>query len=109
MATLHDDALTLQYDRSGAHLTVYVGGELDLTGAGTFADDVVARTGPHVRHVTLDVSTLAYCDSSGLNALVRIARHLQETGAQLTVYQPRAMVRHLLEITGVQTIVDIRG
>jgi anti-sigma B factor antagonist len=101
--------LSVQFDRSGPNLTVYLEGELDLTVAPAFAEQVRREAGDGVTHVTLDVSQLHYCDSSGLAAFVTIHRHLQGIGAEASIFQAQEIVRQVLQVTGIDGIIPLRG
>ncbi|HEX2577506.1 MAG TPA: STAS domain-containing protein [Aquihabitans sp.] len=104
-----EDVLGVQFDRSGRQLTVYLDGELDLTSAPAFADAVIEECGDDVSSLTLDVSTLTFCDSAGLAAIVRIQEEAAAQGKKLILYQPGPLLRRLLAVTKVDSVVDIRS
>lgn len=85
---------------------VRVEGELD----GANADELVAAVGPLVERgshdVVLDCGSLRFCDSSGLRALVQIC-HLLPPGGTCTLVRPRPTVRTVVEVTGLDALVQM--
>ncbi|MFE7932359.1 STAS domain-containing protein [Streptomyces sp. NPDC057456] len=85
-----------------------VAGDLDLNTA-----DVLHRTVEGVlrdhRTAILDLTGVTFCDSSGLNALLRLRRHTQETGSRLVLAAPPAQMLRLLTITGAGAIFTVYG
>lgn len=79
---------------------VLVGGDLDLAGAAEFVAGVGARL-KLGGSLLLDLSALAFIDSSGLRALDEILREADQKGASLTISSDLpAPVRRLLDLTG---------
>ncbi|HSK55212.1 MAG TPA: STAS domain-containing protein [Jiangellales bacterium] len=75
-------------------------GDVDLVSAPALADQVDALAlGPGHR-VVLDLSQVAFMDSTGLHVLVRLHRRVEQVDGVLTVRDPGSQVRHLLELTG---------
>jgi anti-sigma B factor antagonist len=86
------EALGLRCDarERGDELVLAVSGELDLHTAPQLCARVEATfRGRHAR-VLLDLSELAFCDSTGLRALLGVAREAQVHGLPLGVVAPRA-------------------
>lgn len=91
--------LTIQPDAGGA-ITVALSGEVDLATAGQFEAEVERLVTTGVRQLIVDLGEVTFCDSTGLNALVR-ARHLCETkGGTLRITRPRGEVAEVLSISG---------
>jgi anti-anti-sigma factor len=80
-------------------------GELDHDSAAWLGRLVERRVGSLPgRRLLLDCSRLRFCDSSGLNALLR-ARHAAETaGAGLALIGVGAQVARVLEVTGAAAV-----
>jgi anti-anti-sigma factor len=94
------------YARDNGTVVVRFIGELDIAGAnraeevGTAAlSELDGETTPLV----IDVSELTFCDSSGLQAMMRIRASAEVLGRQVTLRKPSAMLRRTLELT------DLRG
>ncbi|MFJ4862309.1 MULTISPECIES: STAS domain-containing protein [unclassified Streptomyces] len=81
---------------------IHVAGEMDMDRAHVFRaelDAVIANASAGVE-VVVDLSGLAFCDSSGLNALLAARQHAEESGHHLRLAGPSPQVTRLLEITG---------
>jgi len=76
-------------------LIIRVSGEIDMTNAEHFADQILEHA-EDVGAVTLDLSELAYFDSTGIAALSRLKHRF---GEGLTII-PSPVVRRALEIVG---------
>lgn len=50
--------------------------------------------------LTVDLADLAFCDSAGINALVRLRKSCDRAGGRLVVTNPPAQVRYVLEVNG---------
>ncbi|MFF1413012.1 STAS domain-containing protein [Streptomyces sp. NPDC058289] len=61
--------------------------------------EAVTRTGGRA-DIIVDLSGLAFCDSAGLNLLLRARLQASESGHTLRLAAPRAQMLRLLEITG---------
>jgi anti-sigma B factor antagonist len=55
--------------------------------------------------VVIDMSELAFMDSSGLTVMLEAARR----GASVVLRQPSPVVRRLVEITGLTDVLRIEG
>ena len=75
-----------------------ISGELDLVSEATFRQHVLAAARPGAT-IRLDVSDLAFMDSSGLNVLVQILRTIGPDG-RLSIEQPNPFVRRVLGVAG---------
>ncbi|MFF2384476.1 STAS domain-containing protein [Streptomyces sp. NPDC058108] len=59
------------------------------------------------RTVILDLTGVTFCDSSGLNSLLRLRRRAQDGGGQLALAAPSRQMMRLLSITGAATVFAI--
>ncbi|GGX60551.1 STAS domain-containing protein [Streptomyces minutiscleroticus] len=80
-----------------------VRGEMDLHTTADFYPRATALIDDHP-HVILDLSGITFCDSSGLNTLLRLRRHADENGGRLTLAAPTDRVMHILRLTGIDTV-----
>lgn len=101
--------LSVQFDRSGYHLTVYLAGEFDLAGGPDLARQVIRRADPSVEEVWLDLSALSYCDSAGLAAFLAIDEHVTLQDGLTVLYQPRGTVSTLLAVSGIDHQIRVIG
>ncbi|BFV56494.1 STAS domain-containing protein [Kitasatospora sp. CMC57] len=82
-------------------------GDLDLDSVPTAraALEEGVRTGPPV--LVVDLEEVAFCDSSGLNLLIRTRLAAQEAAVDLRIGPLSAPVERLLEITGATEIFQL--
>lgn len=94
--------LTLTVDRGGAHaLRIAPSGDLDLATAGTLVDEVMRQLQTPDRLLVLNFAGVQFCDSSGINALVRIRKHCDGNHTQLQLTNLTRDIHYVLvEITG---------
>jgi anti-sigma B factor antagonist len=60
-------------------------------------------------HIDLDMSAVTFMDCSGLAVLVDAHRRLATTHSHLAVVNPAPMVLKVIELTGTDSILDIRS
>ncbi|MEV5903579.1 STAS domain-containing protein [Streptomyces sp. NPDC052127] len=94
-------ATTVQYEQDGARVVV-AHGDYDTNTIAPLEEALDTAARKHTR-VVLDVSGVSFADSTFLNLLLRI-HHM--TSLRLAGL-PRQL-RHLLEITGTDTVLDTR-
>jgi anti-sigma B factor antagonist len=91
--------------RPGGRILITGHGEVDLTTADAFAETlttVLRQERPS--HVEVDLSDVAFMDSSGVNTLMRSRAIAAEFGCRITVSRPQPVVRRLFEVTGLLTL-----
>lgn len=81
-------------------------GELDLATL-SMLDEELDRVGVSGKQVVLDLRRLQFVDSSGLHALLRVDRRMQETGGSLTIVRGPRPVERLFKLTGLDTRLHI--
>ncbi|QCX74175.1 Putative anti-sigma factor antagonist [Streptomyces sp. YIM 121038] len=80
---------------------VRVHGDLDIASAPSLR----AALAPLLhRRVELDLTDVAFIDSSGINALAAHHRHCRDAGGRITVIEASKPVRRVLHITGVDEV-----
>ena len=79
-------------------------GELDVAGA----PEVRARLEGLDGDVEIDCSGLTFIDSSGLGLFVAVHRACDARGAKLMIVDPSPRVSQLLELTGLNAVLDVR-
>jgi len=100
---LSDDLLRVSVV-SGPPVRVVLEGELDFSNAKTLAGafDRIAEPGDAI----VDLSALAFIDSSGLTAIANFARKALPNG-RVTVVAPQDAMRRLFRITALDTILSV--
>ncbi|MGW4898829.1 STAS domain-containing protein [Kitasatospora sp. NPDC004240] len=83
----------------GGRVTARVSGEIDHESAPEFERALIAalRAGP--AGLDLDLSAVAFCDSAGLNAMLRTRREAVAAGRGLRLVALSEQVAHLLDLT----------
>jgi anti-sigma B factor antagonist len=93
-------AFTLDHDPVlGSHLIV-AGGELDISATAELSAIFTMATAGPQDAVVLDLTEVAFIDSSALGTILRAAQQLEDAGKRLHVVAAEGPVRRLLEITG---------
>ncbi|MFB4308545.1 STAS domain-containing protein [Actinomadura sp. GTD37] len=99
--------LTLQ--RLAGRTVVAVSGELDSASTPSLREQLHIALRDTGAHVTIDLSGVTFCDSSGLAMLVGACRRTEARGAIVVLAAPRAQLAKLLEITGLLRAVTVRS
>lgn len=76
-------------------------GELDLVSA-PLLEAELAAVDPAATMVILDLSRLAFMDSTGLQVIVRTNRHLRDDNRQLTLIRGQSQIQRLFLLTGLE-------
>jgi len=102
-------ALSLRVAQQRTTAEVAAVGEIDIHTCADLEDTLVRLVDAGVSKITLDLSEVAFIDSSGLRALVVGHKALEERGGSLIVANPSAMTARLLEVTGLSTLFGSDG
>ncbi|MDX6430796.1 MAG: anti-sigma factor antagonist [Streptosporangiaceae bacterium] len=105
------DGLEIGMQVSDPWVIVEVEGELDLHTVPLLKSrlrlaELLAEPPPRV---AIDLSRLRFCDSSGLNLLVRTWKRLRSDGGGLLLFQPTSQLRHRLAWTGLDRVLGVRS
>jgi anti-anti-sigma factor len=85
----------------GGGATVAIRGELDLATADWTVRSVTDLIDRRHGLVSVDLGGLAFCDASGLAALLRIAAHAERSGRRIEFTRPSRSLVKIMRITGV--------
>jgi anti-sigma B factor antagonist len=93
---------TVSHDAAGVPV-IKLSGEIDMSNVESLrgAIDPVVEQGPE--RVDFDLSALDFMDSSGIALLLRVAAKTQS----VHLLQPSALVRRLVEATGLSDVLQI--
>ncbi len=97
----------LRADSTDGAIVLRVVGEIDLS----TVEDLKAAVRPcfsESSQVELDLGGLEFMDSSGLGALVQLAREGAGRGSSLTLTNVTARTHRLLEISGLAAVLEAR-
>jgi len=99
--------LRIETERIDDTLLARIEGELDMTTAGSFREEIDrfidARDG--VKHLVLGLSRLTFVDSSGLGAILGRYRRISERGGRMVAAGVPAHISKLLSLSGLQRII----
>lgn len=87
---------------------VHLEGDLDLASAGELVAVVQEELRSGASHLAIDLRDLAFIDSSGLGAIVRLQEEASGHGAGLVVRNPSVLATRAFEITGAGSVLDVR-
>ncbi|MFI5672944.1 STAS domain-containing protein [Streptomyces sp. NPDC051704] len=101
--------LGMWVDSGDGRVVVHVGGEMDIDRAPMLYNALhIAITQPEGPHeIVADLSDMSFCDSAGLNALIRAHHTAAEYGIRLSLRAPQPQFLRLLEITGADILFPI--
>ena len=91
-SVLHDDGIAI----------IAVAGELDLAVAGDLDAVLTGVLEDGLLRVIVDLDALRFCDSTGLGALIRASRRVQEVGGVCVVAGAQGAVERLLVLTSMR-------
>ena len=94
------DQLRITVEPGDDRDVVHLDGELDPHTAPLLKQEVDRLAEGGSTHVVLDLSRLAFIDSSGLRVVISAHRDMADRGGQLTLRSPSDTAQRLLEITG---------
>jgi anti-sigma B factor antagonist len=75
-------------------------GDLDLNTADPFVNEVLAKVAGSPATLIIDFAAVTFCDSAGINGLVRIRRRCQEAGWEMRIVNMRPHTRRVIDLTG---------
>lgn len=81
--------------------------EIDVTNADSVRDELLSVVNEGAVTLIADMSTTAFCDSAGVDALVRAFRRATESGGAMKLVAATPAVRRVLAITGVDRLVAV--
>ncbi|MDQ0306720.1 anti-anti-sigma factor [Kitasatospora herbaricolor] len=106
---LDPPVLDVRLRPGGDDLVLDVAGDL-VQGTGPLLHAAVSGAldaHPSPRELVMDLSELRFCDSGGLNALVRAHHHARAAGTELHLLNPTTPVAFLLHLTGVAQVLRV--
>jgi anti-sigma B factor antagonist len=97
---------TVDSQQYGDTVFLRLSGEFDLA-AEEFFEQAVEELSQDARSIVVDLSALAFIDSSGLRALLRMWERSRSDGLDLAVVPGAAQVRHTMELTGMDRVLPV--
>jgi anti-anti-sigma factor len=87
---------------------VVLSGEADTTTADLLREVLTALLNTGARLVTIEAAGLSFLDSASMRVLILAAKAMHGRHGRLVVARPQPVVARLLEITGADTLLDVR-
>ncbi len=103
----HDETFWVDVDHVDGHAVLKLHGDLDIGGTELLANAVREVRAKGIPTVILDLSTLAFVDSSGLREFLLALRAQREIGGDVVLSGPTRSTLRLLEIVGMTQIFTI--
>jgi anti-sigma B factor antagonist len=97
------DAPLVDVREEGGTPVIYLSGDLDMTNVKQVRTTIGTALGSRRGSVILDASRLTYMDSSGVALMGQVTRMAED----VQVRNPTLIVRRLLELTGLNEILQI--
>ncbi|MFC8954239.1 STAS domain-containing protein [Streptomyces sp. NPDC057101] len=95
-------AVLVRPGRPSGTVVIAVRGELEYGTSAPLREALEENTGPG--RVVVDCSGLRFCDSTGLNLLLKARSVMQGGGGRLDLAGLRAPVARMFEVTGARTV-----
>jgi anti-anti-sigma factor len=97
-------ALTLRSEREGDVHTISLSGELDLATAADVQHELERVEATDAASIVLDLSKLAFMDSTGVRLLVTAHARARADSNRLTLLRGGRAVQRILQLSGVETL-----
>ncbi len=89
-------------------MTVCLRGEMDHHNAAPLREEIdAAITFENPAVLKLDLSEIAFCDSSGLGFIMGRYRRMNAAGGSMTLINPSAPTMKILRLAGVDALIDV--
>jgi anti-anti-sigma factor len=99
--------MQLSIERTGAAVTIRVGGEVDAAEASALVVAVNRALCDGAKSLVIDCAQIEFIDSVGLNALVEGHRRATIHGSSLTIATPNRLVVRMLGLAGLQDVLPL--
>ncbi|MER6664949.1 STAS domain-containing protein [Amycolatopsis japonica] len=94
--------------RSDDAITIEVAGDIDISTSPRLRAELFELLAHGPGTAVIDMTSVGFCDSSGLSVLVQLNRHCQESGIDLS-FAPSKVVRRAIELTGLLPTLKTTG
>jgi anti-sigma B factor antagonist len=81
--------------------------EIDISNVGQVREDLLSIINRGTALLVVDMSTTTFCDSAGVDALVRAFKRATASSAGMRLVVATPAVQRILAITGVDQLIDI--
>jgi anti-anti-sigma factor len=99
--------LSLETREEGKQVRIAVGGELDLSSALTFDEEIRRAEERNPRTLVLDLRDLRFLDSTGLRLIMSAQARARKRGHRFAVVQGTEAVQRIFRLAGVARRLDL--
>lgn len=99
--------LRFRLGQYGTAETLYAAGELDVASAPALEHAVARALAGQGGRFRLDVRGTMFMDSTGARSLLHVHNRVEELGRQLVVVAPTRAVRRVLELMGLNQVIEV--
>lgn len=101
--------LKIEIENTGNEYVVKLVGEIDVHSAGELRDVLIPLSEVAGNDVKIDMSGITFLDSTGLGIFIAAYKSSEKNNSRLTLIRVRDRVFRLFKVTGIDTIMDVRG
>ncbi|MEX2658912.1 MAG: STAS domain-containing protein [Acidimicrobiales bacterium] len=87
---------------------IHLEGDLDIAATPHLVGVVQGAMNAGYRRISLDLEDVSFVDSTGLACVARLTRRASELDIDLVLRHPNDLAARVLEVTGLDTVIDIR-
>lgn len=91
------------------YILVTLTGECDLTTGRDLRDVLTSAVSCRTQRLIVDVSRLAFMDSTGMQVLLGVRSVLAVRGGTLALVSPQPVVARVLQVTGADQMIPVYG
>lgn len=100
--------LAVEFRSEPDGVVLVAAGDLDMATVDALVDPALAALRDHPAMLSVDLAGVGFCDSAGINALVKIRRACDESRSAFRVVNPQPTVRRVLvDLTGLGGLLNI--
>ncbi|MEV7541142.1 STAS domain-containing protein [Streptomyces sp. NPDC089915] len=108
-AILPPSSLSLTFEPGPHRVLARVSGEIDMDDAEGLRKDLSTALDSSRDGLDVDLSAVTFCDSQGLHVLLDLNRLAAKTGKSLVLTALSRPVAHLLDVSGTDRLLKVRG
>jgi anti-anti-sigma factor len=105
---LSADILETEIRSIGTHALVALAGELDVSTVGLLYEQFAALATEGICHVALSMAEVTFVDSTALSVMITEHKRTESMNGELIIFSPSDQLRRLLQITGLDSYLNIR-
>lgn len=100
--------MTLSEEKSGKVFVLGLSGKVESEGTKTFVEKITKILDGGERYILLDFTDVAYLNSSGVHALVLVAKRLANSGGKLVLTGVSDPIQKVLKISGLASFFTLQ-